>query len=333
MTARANQAVYNASKPIWLLRHLRRQRMPPAPRPALQWDDFPDLQQAGEDVSATSQWLFTRWVKATLLLTVLAAIMGAVDQAWAGWVAAGAFGSSLLLGVLALGRDIESRWYDARALAETVKSMTWKYAVGSAEYPERGPATREAHERFERRLATLLAVLRKLDTLPPPHDDPSDGEVEALRAAPLCTRTEAYLEGRLRDQLYWYTLAALHHRAWARVWQATTAVLQTAGIAGAVLKGLRVTSIDWLGIAAAAAAAAAAWLQTKDHVTLSRAYSVTAHELRLAQARTPRGLNGDAKAEERWAAFVDDTEQAISREHNLWLGRRRGNDDIGERIS
>jgi conflict system pore-forming effector with SLATT domain len=317
------------STPGALWRHLKRRRVAPAPRPALQPEDFPALQRAGEDVSATSQQLFTRWVKATLLLTVLAAVMGAVEDAWAGWVAAGAFAVSLVLGVLSVRRDVEARWYDARALVETVKSMTWKYAVGSSEYPVHGERAARARERFDKRLKTLLPLLQKLD-LRPPQDRAGTNELEALRAADLSTRAAAYLEGRLHDQLQWYSLTALHHRAWARLWQAAAALLQLAGIAGAAAKGLDKTSVDWLGIAAAAAAAAAAWLQTKDHVTLSRAYTVTAHELALIDEEAlPQSVldKGDADAESRWAAFVDDSEEAISREHNLWLGRRRRTDD------
>jgi hypothetical protein len=60
---------------------------------------------------------------------------------------------------------------------------------------------------------------------------------------------------------------------------------------------LEITSVDWLGIAAAAAAASAAWLRTKDHVTLRRAYSVTAHELELAKASAPSFTAGDPAAE------------------------------------
>jgi hypothetical protein len=255
--------------------------------------------------------------------------MGAVDHPWAGWIAAAAFTIALLLGVVALRRDVEARWYDARALAETVKSMSWKYAVGASDYPKFGADEAAIQEHFEERLSTLLPALATLDALPPP-ERASHDELRTLRSAPLATRADAYLDGRLLDQQRWYTASALHHRAWARLWQTTAIILQVLGIAGAVLKGLDKTSVDWLGIAATAAAAATAWLQTKDHVTLSRAYSVTAYELTLAAAgRPPTDPAGSAvDAELRWATFVDDTEEAISREHNLWLGRRRRSEPV-----
>jgi hypothetical protein len=306
-------------------RHLRRRSLPELVNPPLEHRDFPHLQRAGETASATSQRWFTRSTKATLALTLLAAIFGAVERAWAGWAAAAAFAIALLLGLLALGRDVEARWYDARSLAETVKSMSWKYAVGCSEYPLVGPDAATATGQFEQRLTELLPILDKLGTLPP--SSPAGNGVKTLRAKPLDARRDAYLVGRVQDQLDWYTLRALHHRAWALVWQSLAALLQVAGIAGAVAKGLELTSVDWLGIAAAAAAASAAWLRTKDHVTVSRAYAVTAHELALAKTLAPSFADGDPAAETDWATFVDDTEQAISREHNLWLGRRRTRSD------
>lgn len=304
--------------------HLKRHRPDPPARPALQPSDFPQLQRAGEGVAATAQRLLTRWVKATLLLTVLAAAMGPIEHAWAGWIAAVSFAIALMLGVVALRRDIEARWYDARALAETVKSMSWKYAVGSSDYPKNGADEPTVQLHFEERLATLLPALVTLDALPPP-EPASHDEIRALRQAPLATRADAYLNGRLLDQQRWYTASAMHHRAWARLWQTAGIVLQVLGVVGAVLKGLDKTHIDWLGVAAAAAAATTAWLQTKDHVTLSRAYSVTAYELTLAAAHRPAAdpSISATDAEQRWAAYVDDTEEAISREHNMWLGRRR----------
>jgi hypothetical protein len=74
---------------------------------------------------------------------------------------------------------------------------------------------------------------------------------------------------------------------------------------------------DLLGIVAAAIAVVAAWMQTKQHETLGRAYSVTAQE--LAAVRTDWEAD---RNEDEWAAFVDEAEEAISREHTLWRASR-----------
>jgi hypothetical protein len=76
-------------------------------------------------------------------------------------------------------------------------------------------------------------------------------------------------------------------------------------------------ALGLLGLVAAAAAAAAAWHQTRDYATLAEAYSVTAHELSLIKERL-----ATAHADADWGAFVQGAEQAISREHKLWLARR-----------
>jgi hypothetical protein len=76
-------------------------------------------------------------------------------------------------------------------------------------------------------------------------------------------------------------------------------------------------STSLLGVAAAASASAAAWLQTRQHENLTTAYSVACQE--LASVRSLIEQNRD---EATWAQFVEDAEEAISREHTMWRASR-----------
>jgi hypothetical protein len=74
--------------------------------------------------------------------------------------------------------------------------------------------------------------------------------------------------------------------------------------------------IDILGVAAAGAAAGTAWIQLKQHRTLAASYALAAQELSLALVRLE-----NARDDEHWALEVSDAEEAISREHTMWLAR------------
>ena len=86
---------------------------------------------------------------------------------------------------------------------------------------------------------------------------------------------------------------------------------------GAVLKAGGIMPVNVLGLASAAIAGATAWLHMKQHQNLASAYSIAAHELSLIASKIASQLD-----EANWAGFVDEAEEAISREHTLWKASR-----------
>ena len=100
-------------------------------------------------------------------------------------------------------------------------------------------------------------------------------------------------------------------------------ILQIAAAVGAFLKGFGVFDIDLFGIAGAAAASAAAWLETKQHHVVARAYRVAAQELDAIDALIPQ-----QRTEEAWGRFVAEAEEAISREHTMWKASSRSREPV-----
>lgn len=74
---------------------------------------------------------------------------------------------------------------------------------------------------------------------------------------------------------------------------------------------------NYLPLLAAVVAAVFAWLQLKRHQELAKAYGVAALEL-----GTMLGRISECDSADRLAAFVEEAEEAMSREHTLWRARR-----------
>jgi hypothetical protein len=91
------------------------------------------------------------------------------------------------------------------------------------------------------------------------------------------------------------------------------AAFEAVGLVAAVLQAARAIDADLTAIFVALAAAAVAWLQTKQHDTLAKSYAIAALELAAIATRVERPAS-----ETEWAHFVDEAEEAISREHILW---------------
>jgi hypothetical protein len=280
-------------------------------------DHMPSVFAAAEKASGRGQTRFKRATLAALALLVVAAVFGLIEKPWAGWVSGAAFTGSILATALTFFRDAEDDWYDGRAVAESAKTLTWKYAMGGEPF---GVTEPDAEGAYNRALAAVVEEIRRLHgSSPPPAQVSGDGELRALRREPLDTRREIYHEQRLGSQRRWYNGRAREHGSTAKTWQIVAIILQTAGLVGAMVKALDVVSVDLLSVFAAAGTAALAWLAAGDYVKTARAYELTTLELDQT-LRIVDTIND----EDAWATFVADAEQTMSREHTAWLARRRG---------
>jgi hypothetical protein len=282
----------------------------------LEHGDYPGLFQAADEASIRGQQTYLRAVRARLLLAVLAATSaaftikaGAADLAAVG--TALFFVSALCVDILVLHGLPNQSWYHGRALAESTKTLTWRYTVGGSPFPVSLPAA-QADELFVNRLSALrhdLAAVRLLPT----RSGAISNRMRELRAAPLPDRQHVYLVGRIHEQQSWYADKASYHERQAALYRTLGLLFEVVGITGAVAKAIGALGFDLAGIAAAAVSAFAAWSATRQHSTTATAYIVASHELGLIQER----LRQDTE-EDEWAAAVADAEAAISREHITW---------------
>ncbi len=289
-------------------------------------NDLPALYRAADANSLKAQQRFMRETSFSLLMLVVAAIAGAFvwktartgATDWAGVAAAAAFATAALLRWHLLADRTQQRWYEGRAAAESAKTLAWRYAVGGEPFRVDLLNLAEADVLLTSRLRDILTDLKELSPIPP-----SDGgeqitpAMRQLRARPLVERAAAYEKGRIDDQYGWYSRKARRNEARAGCWGNILLWVEISGAVAALFKAIGLVEIDLLGLAGTLAAAGASLLQTRQHTTLAKAYSITAHDLSAIKARI------DAHAtEEDWARFIDEAEGAISKEHHLWRASR-----------
>ncbi|MGP3927548.1 DUF4231 domain-containing protein [Streptomyces sp. 8N616] len=292
---------------------------------SIEYSDFPALHRAADANSLSGQRRYLRTTRLQLGSLVAAALFGLF--AWragntdvAAVLAAVAFASALVSEVYLLKERPDRQWYTGRAVAESTKTLTWRYLVGGSplgkEAADRGRVDALLLERF----AQIEADVQPLWLIP---DRGTPEQITAamrrLRELPLDQRRALYLEHRINSQRDWYRHKARWNARAATRWSVTLAVLELVGMAAGIARAAGLVEVDLLGLAAALAAAGAAWVQTKQHQNLATAYAVTGHELSAIVARMP-----EEPTEEAWASFVADAEEAISREHTLWRASHGG---------
>lgn len=208
----------------------------------------------------------------------------------------------------------ERDWYAGRAVAESTKTLAWRYAVQGEPF---GPNLTdvEAEALLRARIGEVLRRGRdRIDV--GPGDAVVTPQMRALRAEPLTVRRRAYLQNRTNDQRKWYSDNAGKNETRATSLRIALLIGEVLAVVIAAVTWGRDRPADFAGIAAACVAGGAAWLALKQYSPLTSAYRVAAAELAL-QASVLAGVT-----EDQWPQAVADAEEAISREHTMWLASR-----------
>jgi hypothetical protein len=216
---------------------------------------------------------------------------------------------------------LQRLWFSARAVAESVKSLSWRYVTGANPFPL-ALSPKDADTEFIGACHQVLDlrhdVIAEFSLRESDHQITSS--MRLFRTSPLQDRFQLYLESRIREQRRWYSSRAEHNRNAREWWFFAILVAQLFAFVSAVFQAARPAgSISFMGFAATLASSFLSWLQVKRHEDLSESYAVAAQELSFVEAES---LHLDS--EEALAGFVRQAEDLISREHTLWVVRRHG---------
>jgi conflict system pore-forming effector with SLATT domain len=282
--------------------------------------EFPALYRAADQNSKVGQRRFLAATGLRLVMLVVAAAFGLLTWRLGGGGDIGGIGAAVAFGVALLAELYlfkmrpDRLWYDGRAGAESAKTLTWRYLVGGSPFGKAEVSDRQAEELLLARFRELARELKGMSLVPVSGDvSQITGQLRQQRLRPLPERREQYRLGRIDDQRDWYARKARWNERRATQWSLVLTSLEALGLVAAVLKATGSLEVDLMGLAGAVAAAGAAWIQTKQHQTQSNAYAIASQELSAISAQVDW-----ASTEEEWAHFVDQAEEAISREHVMW---------------
>lgn len=283
---------------------------------------FPGLYQEADAASNRQQKLFLLVIRAEFASLFIASILtiNVISEAWYiiayGLVLAAA---AALLAVRSVTKP-EQAWYQARALAESVKTMTWKYAMQSKPFNhhENDALDRAAFRNvLKDLLRTNQHVGKQFDGSAAMLDQVTK-EMDAIRALPTDQRLSLYMNRRVDNQRRWYAAKAGKNRGWARTSVAILGVLYVIAFLALLV---RVAKPEWAYShpepLILLATAMIGWMQIKKFNELATSYNLTAIEIGILKSRAP-----EISTDEGLSDFIDDAEEAFSREHTQWLARR-----------
>lgn len=280
---------------------------------------LPEIHNAADRASRRGQLMYVRLSATRLASLFLAAVSGAVTFSIDGFDASGlvllaSFAVAALAELLLILFQPERDWYAGRALAESMKTLAWRFAVMGEPF---GPSLRleEARAILRQRVDEVTQRGRDRIDLDRGAAIATDSMVE-MRGLPLSVRRAAYIAHRTDEQREWYSSKAVYNARRATAMRYFLLIGEVVALVLAALAFGRDEPFDFAGVAAAMVAGVAAWLAIKQHSQLTSAYRVAAAELAIQRDLLL------TVPDSAWPQAVADAEEAISREHTMWLASR-----------
>ncbi|MBV1897712.1 MAG: DUF4231 domain-containing protein [Rhodobacteraceae bacterium] len=285
--------------------------------------EFPALYKSASNGSAAAQKRFLgtiRW-EYSLLFVV------SVASATRGLSGLNPLLITILLLILAglfvykMVKKLDQDWYRCRALAESVKTSTWRFSMRAHPF-EDTESIEIPKANFRKLLHDILQANRNIaESLETAAAEQVTDSMIEIRKLSLEDRVSFYVKDRIDDQRTWYSKkSSANKRAQLRWFWLTIIIYLGAAIS---------LNADQLGFPQATFAfdpmivlvtSALGWLQMKRHGELTASYNLTAHEIGII-----RGNSDAVKTEEEFSDFVNEAELAFSREHTQWVARRDAN--------
>jgi len=288
-------------------------------------DKYPTLYRYADALSIKEQryyLLFQRFYLGSLVVGSVTSTLAAIgSQSVNVWVYA-VLAVVLFIGLLSLwvmrARQDDRIWFDGRAVAESVKTVTWRFMMRAEPFREDANAEavfisglkelREARPHLGKHIASAIGTAGSAIT----------EFMKQKRTLPLEERRRFYVSARIHDQQEWYADKAKSNADSGNRWFWTIVALQVVVVILAIARsasgGLRINPVP---IITTCAAVLATWGQVKRHDELAQSYALAAQELEEIEA-----IASNQTSEEAFSQIVEQAENSISREHTMWCARR-----------
>jgi uncharacterized ion transporter superfamily protein YfcC len=281
---------------------------------------YPALFTSSDNYSIKAQDNFKNLNKWTLVALVVATVLTSLTQeSWAIWTSTALILVSAILSTLMLVLKFEKGWYEGRAVAESIKTLCWKFMTGARPFSIDLNETKAQNlliENFKKVIGhrkdffTLIGSgFAENEQLPV--------ELMNIRKLSKDERISIYKTERLEKQKKWYTDKTTENKKWTKISFAVIILAQVLAVISLILKIKFEFEFSIAPILVTISTAFIAWLQLRRYQELSQSYLITATELSLIKSKI-----NQVDTESEFSEFVDDSETAISREHTLWLARR-----------
>jgi hypothetical protein len=286
-------------------------------------DDYPALFRSTDEAAASAQSTYLSLIRLQYGLLIFAAIVALWFDSTPALLIVYVFivGASTALLIYMSVRKPEKDWYACRALAESIKTSTWRYIMRAEPFVDAPNVSlvKNKYADFLKEILDANSHVRETISKRPKSGDQITVAMDQLRALPALERQEYYRKNRIDEQRGWYIKKVSINRRGFVGWIVFCVVIQSVAVIAALVRAKYpdILSLWPTEPLLVAASAVIGWVQIKKFNEQASAYSLTAHEIGIIQARFSLGM-----ADDDFSDFVNEAERAFSREHTQWIARQ-----------
>lgn len=282
---------------------------------------FPCFFTLADQQAIKSQRQYLSALKWSIRLIIVASILAYV-QNFIGLCIEWLIGILLLINLLLnwwiQTEKMDNLWYDYRSIAESIKTLTWKYMLKVT--PFSGDESDCAKE-FRRRVKKIFnnKMISKKNQVIPANKQFITNDMKEIRQYDLQSRASIYTKYRIQDQADWYEKKSEYNKKMGiiffmcyMVFNFLLLIFIVISIWGPNGKEL---PLDLLMVLLASIQT---WMQAKKYSDLANSYALATQEIALIKEETSA-----FSTEQEFSRYVSDCENAFSREHTQWYARKQ----------
>jgi len=289
-------------------------------------NDYPVSFLKNDLLAVTSKNRYVRLTWAILSLMLMATVMDAVSKKITEPLGeydriSGFILLASLIGTLTVQcLKPEKTWYMARAAAESIKSLSWCYMMQSDPFPASMPDVDNVFiGRCSKVDSDAKLELASADISVGSNTANVTNHMKAVRDASLDDRCQYYLENRVGEQIAWYNRKSATFAGSSRN---NTIIIASCQVVAAIYLVFISRHFDAFNINSLMVFAATSIMSLQEmnkYKELIQTYRFTAGQLAILREKF-EGLQ--VKDKQDLNQLVESCEQAMSREHSIWLLRR-----------
>lgn len=295
-------------------------------------NDFPCYYIDSDDASKRAQKLYKGITWLTLVLMFISTTLGSIDSKISNKIPHFDSINGIILfsaGLITIYLNYqapERKWYLGRAIAESMKTLTWRYMMHADPFFEGN--SKNDLKIFTERIQAINKQANQSKFIPKPnksHKDIITEKMEEIRILSFEERKEFYSKYRINEQIKWYGDKSELNGKIAKLCSVIVISCQflAAIYAFSFIETVKVFNIN--NVLVFFATSIISIVELNKYKEIYQSYALTKQELNIIRTKF-RQVQNDAELNE----FVLEAEQAISREHTMWLARRGNSEYLTE---
>jgi len=283
--------------------------------------DYPSLFAVSDTAANKAKQKYYLLLIAQLTIFVMASFSGSLasrGDIFYSRVSAFLLAATLIITWINRAQHYDKSWYESRAIAESVKTLTWRYMMQTEPFPPAGDS-----DAAQKSFAGELQRVRKTHAHAAADLTDFTGAptvlshyMEKIRNADWQTRKQEYLQQRLEPERIWYEANARRASSESERWLWAVIAVQVLALFFAVVPpSWHVALFNPVTLLSMIASIITAWSQAKRHDEVAHSYASVAQILGDLQGMA----DIEAKDAASFANFVIKVEDAIAKERAHWL--------------